>query len=424
MIADPLPGERAVTGAFDIVRFRRTIASRHHSVAGPLCLPKFQENWVYAVTLRPFLSLAAGGALAFCVLGCGDGSDDALPAEMTTQAAPDLEEKPDRPAGMAWIPGGEFAMGSEDSLARLNERPVHRVRLAGFWMDARQVTNEQFARFVEATGYVTVAERVPDWEEMKTQLPPGTPKPADDLLVAGSMVFVGSDGPVDLANMGNFWRWTPGACWRRPAGPGSDLAGKSDLPVVQVAWEDARAYAEWAGKRLPTEAEWEFAARGGRDGARYAWGEEFRPAGAAMANTWTGEFPYRNTADDGFDGLAPVGRFAPNGYGLYDMAGNAWDWCDDEYRPDLHMLFADEAVCGDPAALLAAIRPPNAPPAAVLERVVKGGSFLCHASYCASYRPSARRGLPADTGMSHVSFRCVQPASAEFPPLLRQTLKP
>jgi len=341
---------------------------------------------------------ALGGVTLACVAGCegethrtatdptptlalasqndGNAADDGDSSSTAT-----AEERTARPLGMAWIPGGEFEMGSDDVVSRLNERPAHRVRVPGFWMDARQVTNAQFAQFVEETGYVTVAERAPDWEELKAQLPPGTPKPPDELLVAGSMVFVGADGPVDLANMGNFWQWKPGASWRRPAGPDSDLKGKGDHPVVQVAWEDAVAYAEWAGKRLPTEAEWEFAARGGRDGARYPWGEEFRPAGAAMANTWDGDFPYRNTSDDGFAGLAPVGQFVPNGYGLYDMAGNAWDWCADEYRPDLHALFADEAVCGDPAALLAANRPPGATTAAVVERVVKGGSFLCHASY-------------------------------------------
>jgi formylglycine-generating enzyme required for sulfatase activity len=223
------------------------------------------------------------------------------------------------------------------------------------------------------------------------------------------MVFTPSSAPVDLRNMANFWRWTPGANWQHPEGPDSDLKGRENHPVVQVSWDDAVAYAKWAGKRLPTEAEWEFAARGGQQGNRYYWGDEFRPDGKFMANTWTGEFPYNNTKEDGFTGTAPVKSFPANGYGLYDMAGNVWNWCSDWYRPDTHAEMAKETFCSNPQGPSESFSPVNR---FQTERVTKGGSFLCQESYCASYRPSARRGLPPDTGMSHVGFRCVSNAPA------------
>jgi len=304
-------------------------------------------------------------------------------------------------AGMVRIPGGAFTMGSDDEMSRRNEQPPHAVTIDAFWMDETPVTNAQFSAFVKATGYETIAERKPDWEELKKSLPPGTPKPDDSLLVAGSMVFVPSAGPVDLRDMSNFWQWVPGASWRHPEGPGSDLTGRAQHPVVQIAWYDAAAYAKWAGKRLPTEAQWEFAARGGT-ASRYFWGDEFEPNGQSMANTWNGSFPYRNTGADGYERTAPVRTFAANGYGLYGMAGNVWNWCADAYRPDTYALRGDE-VCANPTG------PPGRDNAQGTQHVVKGGSFLCHAEYCASYRPSARRGLPADTGMSHVGFRCVRP---------------
>lgn len=307
--------------------------------------------------------------------------------------------------GMIWIPGGEFTMGSDDEMAMRNEQPAHRVKVDGFWMDETSVTNAEFQKFVDATGYFTMAERKPDWEELKKQLPPGTPKPDDSVLVPGSMVFTPTDGEVDLRNMGNFWRWAPGADWKHPEGPESTIDGREDHPVVHVCWDDAVAYAKWAGKRLPTEAEWEFAARGGRDGSRYDWGDEFKPDGKFMANTWTGDFPYKNTKEDGFVGTAPVKSFPPNGYGLYDMAGNVWNWCADWYRPDTHVQMAEQAVTQNPKGPEESFSPVNPYQP---ERVTKGGSFLCSESYCASYRPSARRGLPPDTGMSHIGFRCVK----------------
>ena len=317
------------------------------------------------------------------------------------------------PPGMVWIAGGEFTMGSDGALSRHNEQPPHPVSVSGFWIDAAPVTNAQFQQFVAATKYVTVAERKPDWNELKKQLPPGTPKPDDSVLVPGSMVFTESAGPVDLSRMENFWRWTPSACWRHPEGPGSDINGRENHPVVQVSWDDAVAYAKWAGKRLPTEAEWEFAARGGTAGTTYWWGDEFRPGGKFMANTWTGSFPHDNTQADGFMRTSPIESFPPNGYGLFDMGGNVWNWCSDWYRPDVHAQLAKEALCCDPQGPASSVSPDH--PHQV-ERVTKGGSFLCHESYCASYRPSARRGLPPDTGMSHVGFRCAKDAQPPAEP--------
>ncbi len=317
---------------------------------------------------------------------------------------------------MVWIPGGEFTMGTDDARSFANERPAHQVRVDGFWMDKHDVTNAEFAEFVKATGYTTVAERTPDWEELKKQLPRGTPKPDAELLVPGSMVFIGSNGPVDLRRMQQWWRWVPGANWKHPEGPHSDLKGREDHPVVQVAWEDAEAYARWAGKRLPTEAEWEFAARGGLSGQRYAWGQDFRPEGKWMANTWTGEFPFHNTAEDGYAGTSPVRSFPPNGYGLYDMGGNVWNWVSDWYWPDAHASVSGEGCSVNPTGPKTSRSPDDS--RQTEERVVKGGSFLCNPSYCESYRPSARRGTPTDTGMSHIGFRCVmtaKPGTASTP---------
>jgi len=292
------------------------------------------------------------------------------------------------PAGMAWIPGGEFTMGSVDSLARPDEQPPHRVRVAGFWMDETEVTNAQFASFVAATGYRTVAERPVDWEELRKQVPPGTPKPPDSQLQPGALVFTPPAEPVGLDRYDRWWSWTTGACWNHPSGPGSSISGKEQEPVVHVALEDAQAYARWAGKRLPTEAEWEFAARGGLEGKRNAWGDE--PVDPRRANTWQGHFPDRNTREDGFVLAAPVKSFPPNGYGLYDMAGNVWEWCSDAYRP---YDGADARITFVPGS-----------------HVVRGGSFLCCDSYCASYRPSARMSQTPDTGMQHLGFRCVKDA--------------
>ncbi|MFM8699310.1 MAG: SUMF1/EgtB/PvdO family nonheme iron enzyme, partial [Phycisphaerales bacterium] len=250
------------------------------------------------------------------------------------------------PAGMAWIPGGEFSMGSTDPLARPDEQPVHRVRVNPFWMDETEVTNAQFAAFVAATGYRTVAERPIDWEELKKQVPPGTPKPDGAMLQPGSLVFTPPTSPVALGDASAWWRWLPGTCWKHPDGPGSSIAGRERMPVVHVSFEDAQAYAAWAGKRLPTEAEWEFAARGGLEGTPFAWGAQ--PLDATRCNVWQGHFPDTNTAADGFAGAAPVGSFPANGYGLFDMAGNVWEWCSDRYRPDTYAQRAAGAPVVNP----------------------------------------------------------------------------
>jgi formylglycine-generating enzyme len=310
------------------------------------------------------------------------------------------------PPGMAWIVGGTFLMGTNDKESFPNERPAHVVQVQGFWMDVHDVTNAQFSQFVEATSYVTTAERKIDWEDLKKEVPPGTPKPDDSALAAGALVFAPTSGPVPLNDLSAWWRWVPGANWRHPEGPQSSIQGRENHPVVQVSWYDAAAYAQWAGKRLPTEAEWEFAARGGLESKRYVWGDEFKPGGKYMANTWQGLFPVTNTAEDGFVGTSPVGSFPANGYGLYDMAGNVWQWCSDWYRVDTNIEAASKNVCRDPRGPAESYDPgdPYAP-----KRVVKGGSFLCNPSYCESYRPSARRGTPPDTGTSHTGFRCVIP---------------
>ncbi len=296
-------------------------------------------------------------------------------------------------------------MGTDDPRSMPNERPAHRVLLDGFWMDEHPVTNAEFRKFVEATGYVTIAERKPDWEELKKQLPPGTPKPPDELLVPGSLVFTPPEQAVPLDNLAGWWRWTPGANWRHPEGPGSDLQGRDDHPVVQVSWDDGIAYAKWAGKRLPTEAEWEYAARGGLEGKQFSWGNEFRPNGRHLANTFQGDFPHRGVPEDGFSGTSPVKSFPPNGYDLFDMAGNVWQWTSEWYRVDTFAERAGNGICGNPTGPNERFDPadPYAP-----MRVIKGGSFLCHVSYCESYRPSARRGTPPDTGSSHVGFRLVK----------------
>ena len=325
-------------------------------------------------------------------------------------------------SGMALIPGGSFIMGSDADYAYANEKPAHRVEVKPFFMDTKPVTNAEFAKFVEETGYVTVAERPVDWEELKKQVPPGTPKPPDEMLAPGSLVFRPTSGPVDLRDMSQWWVWTTGASWRHPEGPDSTIEGRENHPVVQIAYEDAQAYAQWAGKRLPTEAEWEFAARGGLESKRYAWGDEEHPDGQFMVNRWTGEFPYRNDGKDGFVGTSPVGTFSANSYGLYDMGGNVWNWCSDLYRADTFAArVGDEKACCDPRGPLTAAgetvtpgdpSPPTVPGAE--RRVTKGGSFLCHPAYCESYRPSARRGTPPDTGSSHVGFRCAMDAPAEI----------
>lgn len=291
---------------------------------------------------------------------------------------------------MVWIPGGTFLMGSDDHYPE--EAPAHRVTVEGFWMDATAVTNSAYRRFVEATGYVTTAERPPN--------PADYPDADPALLVPGSAVFQKPPYRVDLRDYRRWWSYVPGADWRHPEGPGSSLNGRWNHPVVHVAYADAEAYAIWAGKALPTEAEWEFAARGGLDGAIYAWGDDFAPNGAMMANTWQGEFPWQNLRTDRYERTAPVRAFPPNGYGLYEMTGNVWEWTTTWY---------------DPPPSPAAVSPCCSPPASHTEptestaprKVVKGGSFLCAPNYCLRYRPAARSPETVDSSTCHIGFRCI-----------------
>lgn len=300
--------------------------------------------------------------------------------------------------GMVWIEGGDFWMGASDNEGRPDEYPRHQVKVSGFWMDITEVTNAQFAAFVNATGYITTAERAPDWEELRKQLPPGTPKPPDSLLVASSLVFTPPTQPVTMRDVSQWWIWKKGANWRHPKGPGSSLAGKENYPVVQVSWEDAAVYARWAGKRLPTETEWEYAARGQRSNAPYTWGSEGIEDGKPKANTWQGTFPVSDTGWDRYRGLAPVKSFAANRYGLFDMAGNVWEWCADWYDATYYHSVQEK--------LQIDTKGPSRANAAY-ERVLRGGSFMCHDSYCKGYRVSARMKSSPDTSLENTGFRCV-----------------
>jgi formylglycine-generating enzyme len=302
-------------------------------------------------------------------------------------------------SGMVRVPGGEFRIGSDRHYPE--EAPAHRVHVDGFRIDRHPVTNRQFAAFVAATGYRTLAETAPDPKDYPGALP--------HMLKPGSLVFHKTPGPVDLRDFSNWWRWKTGAYWRHPEGRGSSVAGRLDHPVVHIAYRDAEAYAAWAGKELPTEAEWEYAARGGLDGAEFAWGEAFMPDGRYMANTWQGAFPHEDLAADGYPRTSPVGVFPANGYGLFDMIGNVWEWTADWYS-SRHPADAPKACCipknprGGPEA---GSYDECSPSARIPRKVVKGGSFLCAPNYCRRYRPAARHAQPVDTGMSHVGFRCV-----------------
>ncbi|HEY5405309.1 MAG TPA: formylglycine-generating enzyme family protein [Pyrinomonadaceae bacterium] len=313
--------------------------------------------------------------------------------------APTRARSPRRAPGkdMVWIPGGTFMMGSNHHYPE--EAPAHSATVDGFWMDQHTVTNAQFSRFVEETGYVTSAERVPKTEDYPGARP--------ELLIPASVVFHKPAFKVDLRNHYFWWSYVPNACWRRPKGPGSSLKGLSKHPVVHIAYEDAEAFASWAGKQLPTEAEWEFAARGGLEGAEFSWGSEFTPEGKYMANTWQGEFPSDNTTDDGFDWTAPVGSFPANGYGLFDTIGNVWEWTTDWYQE--HGKITD-TCCGNVnprGGELEQSFDPSAPQIRIPRKVMKGGSFLCAPNYCRRYRPAARMAQPVDTSTCHLGFRCI-----------------
>jgi formylglycine-generating enzyme len=344
------------------------------------------------------------------------------PSAETRSVAPGSDKQPSAPAnngvpGMVWIPGGEFSMGaavnghgtSEMPMASNDAEPIHRVKVDGFFMDKTAVTNEQFEKFVRATGYVTIAERTPTKEEFPTA--------PQENLVAGSVVFAPTDHEVPLNDHFQWWTYVKGANWRHPQGPESDIKGKEKYPAVQIAYPDAEAYAKWAGKRLPTEAEFEFAARGGLAGKTYTWGDEFRPGGKWMANTWQGKFPVKDAGEDGYAGIAPVATFPANGYGLYDMAGNVWEWCTDWYRPDYYEQLAKVGgVAVNP-------RGPDSPfdPSEPNEkkRVHRGGSFLCNDQYCSRYIVGTRGKGEVNTGTNHLGFRCVmtqEQASAQNNP--------
>lgn len=307
--------------------------------------------------------------------------------------------------GMVYIPGGTFMMGGDNAQADKDEYPKHKVMVDGFYMDQHEVTNAQFKAFVDATGYVTTAEQKPDWEELKKELPPDTPKPDDSQLVPAALVFTPPNHAVNLQDYSQWWSWVPGANWKHPYGPKSDIKGKDNYPVVQVSWDDAMAYCKWAGKRLPTEAEWEYAARGGLKNEIYPWGNEGIAIGKPKANSFDGDFPYHNTGRDGFVGLAPVESFKPNGYKLYDMAGNVWEWCADWYRNDYYQSVTKPEGVKNPQGPSDSYDPeePYAP-----KKVARGGSYMCNDSYCSGYRVARRMKSSYDSGLCNLGFRCVK----------------
>ena len=352
--------------------------------------------------------------ITLSLLSCGEKEEKQEEDDKEPQVAEKLDLSSlvtvppvDAPEGMVWIPGGVFMQGavSSDKMAMPHESPAHEVAVNGFYMDAHEVTNAQFAEFVKQTGYITVAEREIEWEEMKKQLPEGTPKPHDSILQPGSLLFKKTKSSVpNLYDYSQWWKWGIGTNWKHPDGPESSLEGRENHPVVHIAYEDAIAYCNWAGRRLPTEAEWEYAARGGKEDAIFFWGNNPGEL-SANANTWEGEFPVENLKADGFEKRAPVMSYPQNGYGLYDMAGNVWEWTNDWYNTQYYgQLQAEQQVALNPQG---ASTPYNATNPYAREKVIKGGSFLCSASYCASYRISARMATSLDSSLEHLGFRTV-----------------
>lgn len=308
------------------------------------------------------------------------------------------------PPMMVRLPGGEFIMGSNDANAYPHEKPAHRVKVDAFYMDITEVTNSMFLTFVDSTGYVTVAERKPDWEELKLQLPPDTPKPHDTLLVPGSLTFTPPSRTVMLNDPSQWWSWTPKANWRHPEGPESNIEQRLNHPVVHIAFEDAQAYCNWMGKRLPTEAEWEFASNGG-SAQPVQLNNSISSGGAYSANVFQGSFPNKNLILDGFESTAPIKSFAPNEFGLFDMIGNVWEWTSDYYHPDYYSELAGMGVATNPKGPKSSLDPAEP---GITKYVTKGGSFLCNHDYCSNYRATARQASAYDTGHSHVGFRCVK----------------
>ena len=322
------------------------------------------------------------------------------------------EEQISQIPSMVWIPGGIYDMGASDSdrMALSHEKPKHTVKVDGFYMDETEVTNAQFSRFIEATNYITTAERPVDWELIKQQLPPGTPKPHDSLLLPGSLLFKKTKESVpNLYDFSQWWRWTNGANWKQPEGKGSSIDGKDNHPVVHVSYEDAMAYCHWAGRRLPTEAEWEFAARGGKRDKIYFWGD-LTDKLSSYVNSWEGEFPVDNTQADGFEKSAPVKTYPPNGYGLYEISGNVWEWTSDWYSSQYYQYCKENSITNNPKGPNEAFNPNNP---YIDERIIRGGSFLCNASYCASYRVSSRMATDPNTSLEHLGFRTVMDLKKE-----------
>ena len=365
--------------------------------------PRRRQVWALVTAA----AIAGAGAIGWGALRAKPAAADAAGAGGFLLTVENREGPPGpAPEGMVWIPGGEFSMGAQDPAdmndavgmqATVDSRPIHRVYVDGFWMDKTEVTNAQFAAFVKATGYVTIAERTPRAEDY-----PGAPP---ENLVAGSVVFSPPDHAVPLNDHFQWWSYVKGANWRHPLGPRSSIAGKEQFPVVHIGYPDAQAYAVWAGKRVPTEAEWEFAARGGLTGQRFPWGDTFEREGKALANTHQGHFPDHDTGEDGFTGIGPVARFSPNGYGLYDVAGNVWEWVSDWYRPDYYAeLTATGGIARNPPGPSSSFDPtePTEP-----KRAMRGGSFLCTDQYCSRYMVGTRGKGEVSTGTNHLGFRLV-----------------
>ncbi len=363
------------------------------------------------------LFFCIGFLIATTFLGCGEKKEHETPRiDEIEKSRGDVEfpeliiDKPSdvkTPDGMVWIPGGEFMQGAvpQDKMAMAHEQPAHKVAIDGFFMDVTEVTNTQYKKFVDETGYLTLAERKIDWEEMKKQLPEGTPKPHDSIMQPGSLTFKKTKSSVpNLFDFSQWWRWTIGANWKQPNGPDSSIKGKDSHPVIHISYEDALAYCAWAGRRLPTEAEWERAARGTEKNNTFFWGEDVSIL-SQMANTWEGEFPVRNTKADGFERRAPVKSYPPNEFGLYDMAGNVWEWTSDWYNTHYYNeVSANNSIDYNPKGADKAFneREPYAK-----EKIMKGGSFLCNKSYCASYRISSRMATSLDSSLEHLGFRTV-----------------
>ena len=328
------------------------------------------------------------------ILGCKK------PKEKTHTTKPLIE-------GMVWIEGGVFQMGASenDNMALTHEKPSHTVKVNGFYMDETEVTNKQFSEFIKATGYITTAERPIDWDIIKMQLPPGTPRPHDSILMPGSLLFKKTTESVpNLYDFSQWWKWSIGANWKEPEGKGSNVVGKENYPVVHVSYEDAIAYCNWSGKRLPTEAEWEYAARGGKKNKIYFWGNLSNSL-HQYVNSWEGEFPVENIIKDGFEKSAPVKSFPPNNYGLYEISGNVWEWTSDWYNLNYYVQCKKNNITDNPIGANKAYNPNNP---YIDEKIIRGGSFLCNASYCASYRVSSRMATDPNTSLEHLGFRTVK----------------